>query len=407
MGAPESRNPFAAERFPRYWGASIVAGVGLGIQTVTVPVFIRDRVDGDELRAAAISAVLVAQTVPGAMLALLGGVVAERVERRRILVCTYAVVSAVSLAYVALARDPGGAIWPVFPLAAIVGSAAAFTNPARQSMVPQLVNRTQLQNGVIYANMGSMAALQFLGPTAAGFGIDGLGLAITFALQALLLLAAALLFAGVSTPVLPASGAGVASDLIAGLRYVRSRPGLLPLLLLGGVVGIFFIGPFSVTVPILVPDLLGGPDRWVGILWGCFGAGVFAGSVALTLVRLPRRGLAVILGNLAGGLTLCAYSQSRDVVLSGALLVIWGLGAALFINYVITLLQEHTEPAMMGRVMSMYTLTFFSTMPIGYAQAGWVTHHYGIEAALLSSGVISAAIGLACLLGLRSVRALE
>lgn len=406
MDALESRNPFEAPSFARYWIASITAGVGLGIQTVTVPLYLRDRVELDE-RAAAIAAALVVQNLPGALLALVGGVVADRVARWRILVRTYLLVGAVSGVYVVLASDPSSAIWPVFPLAAIVGSAAAFTNPARQSMVPQLVSRPQLQNGVIFANMGAMAALQFLGPSVAGLGIDTLGLAAAFGLQALLLLAAAQLFSGVRTPVTGGGGEAALTALRSGLRYVAPRPDLRALLLLGTVVGIFFIGPFTVTIPILVPDWFGASDRWVGFLFGFFGAGVLVGSIGL--MRLPerRRGRSVILANLSGGLILCGLSQSRSLPLTASLLFVWGIGAAVFMNYVIVLLQTRAEDAMMGRVMSMYSLVFFGSIPLGHAQAGWVTTQFGIEATLLSSGIVSTAIGVACLLGLRSVRALD
>ena len=400
------RNPFAAPRFPRYWLASLGAGTGLGTLTVTVPLYIRDRVALED-RPVAIAAALVAQTLPGAMLALLGGALADRVERRVVLVRTYGTVAAVSTLFAALVALDVRVAWPIFPLAIIVGSAAAFTNPARQSLVPQLVSREQLQNGVIFANMGYMAAFQFVGPTAAGFAVDLAGLAFAFALEVALLAIAAALFAGVRTPPPQPSGSRIGEDLRAGVRYVASEPALRGLLLLGTVVGVFFIGPFAVTVPIVVPDVFGESDRWVGILWGCFGAGVIAGSIALTLRRVPRRGTAVCAANVSGGIVLCLYSQSETLWLSVALLFVWGLGAAVFLNYVIALLQELADPPMMGRVMSMYSLAFFASTPIGYAQAGAVTSAFGAEATLLSSGVVSAAIGVWCLARWRAVRELR
>jgi len=400
------RNPFAAPGFPRYWLASLAAGTGLGTLTVTVPLYIRDRV-GLEARGLAIAAALVAQTLPGAILALLGGAVADRSERRVVLVRTYGIVAAVSTLFAALVALDVRQVWPIIPLAMIVGSAAAFTNPARQSLVPQLVSRTQLQNGVIFGNMGYMAAFQFLGPMAAGFTVDLAGLGVAFALEVGLLALAAALFWGVRTPQPAPSGASIRDDLRAGVRYVAGEPALRGLLLLGTVVGVFFIGPFSVTVPIVVPDVFGASDRWVGILWGCFGAGVFAGSIALTLRPLPRRGLAVCLANVSGGIVLCLYSQSSLLWLSVVLLFVWGLGASVFMNYVISLLQEHTAPPMMGRVMSMYSLVFFASMPVGYAQAGLVTRGFGPEATLLSSGVVAALIGVACLVLWKPVRDLR
>jgi predicted MFS family arabinose efflux permease len=298
-------------------------------------------------------------------------------------------------------------VWPVFPLAAAVGAAGAFTNPARQSLLPQLVDRAQIQNGVILGTMGFMATLQFLGPAVGGLVTDARGLAAAFALEVALLAAAAALFARIETAPPAPSGRSVLGDLADGLRYVAAEPALRALVLLAAIPGLLFVGPFAVTVPIVVPDVLRAGDKWVGLLWGSFGAGVFAGSLLLTLRSLPRRGLAVCLSNLAGGVVLVLYGRSTTRGAAAALLFVWGLSASVFINFVVTLLQERSDPARLGRVMSMYSLVFFLSMPLGYAQAGALTRAYGPQAALVANGVAAAAIGLACLVGLRSVRGLR
>ncbi len=405
-GEDSGRNPFRSRDFTRWWLASLVAGTGVGIQAVTVPIFIRDRVDL-EVRALAISAALIAQTAPAAAVALVGGTIADRVERRQILVRTFAVAALVSLAYVFLSAMEVESIWPVFPLAAAVGCAGAFTNPARQSMLPQLVGRSQLQNGVIFGTMGYMAALQFLGPTVGGLLTDYRGLTVAFGAEVGLLILAAAFFAGIRTDQPTLTGRDVLGDLVDGLRYVRSEPTISSLLLLGAIPGVFFIGPFAVTVPLVVPDIFQATDKWVGILWGCFGSGVFLGSILLTIRPFPRRGYAICASNLAGGLVLVAYGSSRSLPLSATLLVAWGMGASVFINYVVALIQENTEARMMGRVMSMYSLVFFASMPIGYGQAGLLTSRFDASTTLVANGVAAAAIGLLSLLFLRPVHRLR
>ncbi|MDJ0847485.1 MAG: MFS transporter [Myxococcota bacterium] len=400
-----SSNPFDSAGFGRWWLASMVAGTGVGIQTVTVPLFVRDRVD-DEVRALAISGVLVAQSLPGACLALVGGAIADRVERRRILVWTYSLAASVAAVYVLLSGFDVREVWPVFPLAALVGSAAAFTNPTRQSMLPLLVSRAQLQNGVILGTMGFMGALQFLGPTVAGLVVDWRGLTQAFGLEVLLIAAGAFAFSGVRPRQPPPSVKTVVADLVEGLRYAAGHPAIWGLLLLAATIPVVFIGPFSVTVPIMVPDVHAAPDKWVGILWGCFGFGVFAGSVMLTQRPLPRRGLAVCLTIFCGGLTQLLYGLSEVLLVSAALQVVSGLNASVFVNYVVTLLQQHTEPRMMGRVMSMYTLAFFGAMPLGYTQAGFVTRTFGPQTTLVMSGLVAMAVGLTAVALLRPVRSL-
>lgn len=404
--AAPSRNPFHAAGFARWWAASMVAGTGVGIQSVTVPLFIRDRVDFDD-RALAISAALMASTVPAALLALFGGAMADRVERRRILARTYGVAATVSTIYVGLCLLDVRVIWPVFLLAAVVGSAGAFTNPARQSLLPQLVTRPQLQNGVIFGTMGFMAALQFLGPTVAGLMVDATGLASAFSAEVCLLTAAAVTFAGVRAPRTEPSGRSMLDDLRDGLRYLRDQRAIRALLLLSTVPGIFFIGPFAVTIPLVVPDVFGAPDKWIGLLWGCFGAGVFTGSLALSLRPFSRRGLAVCFSTLVGGVIEFLYGSTQSLAAAGTMLFIWGLGASIFMNYATTLIQENTEPRMMGRVMSVMSLVFFAATPIGYGQAGVVTSAFGPQTTLLVSGGIAALVGLSAVTFLRPVRELH
>jgi MFS family permease len=355
----------------------------------------------------AIAGALIAQTLPGALLTLVGGVVADRVERRRILVRTYTVAALASALYVLLSGLDVRQVWPVYPLAAMIGSAGAFTNPARQSMLPLLVDRDQLQNGVFMGTMGFMATLQFLGPSIAGLVTESFGLTRAFGLEVLMLAVAAALFATVRTDPPVRTGRDVLGDLADGVRYARSEPTILSLLLLSTMIGVFFIGPFAVTVAILVPDVLHAGDKWVGLLWGCFGGGILGGSVLLTWKRLPRRGLAVCATISLGGLLSIAYGASESLPLSAVLQVLSGLNAAVFVNYAITLLQERVDPARLGRVMSMYSLAFFASMPIGYAQAGLVTDRFGPQATLIESGALAALVGLACLIWLKPVRALD
>ena len=403
---PSSRNPFTTPAYRQFWLASVVVGVGVGIQSVAVPLFIRDRTQG-ELRAIAIAGALIAQTLPAAVLALVGGSVADRVEQRFILARSYAVAALVACAYVALSGLDVRVIWPVFPLAAVVGSAAAFTNPARNSMVPQLLSRAQLQNGVIFSTMGFMATMQFVGPGVGGLLVDGWSLPGAFSAEVVLVATGALLFSRIRTRPPEPRTSSVLADLREGLRYAAGDTTLTGLLLLSILPGVFFIGPFAVTVPLLVPDVFGESDRWVGFLWSAFGAGVLIGSIGLTLRPARHRGLLTCASTLAGGLLLTAYGASETLWLSTAILVCWGLGASVFINYAVVLLQENTEPAMMGRVMSMYSTAFFLASPIGYAQAGALTSFFGPQFTLIGNGVVAAAIGLGCTLFLHPVRRLD
>ncbi len=402
-----TRNPFASPGYRYWWLASIVAGTGVGIQTVTVPLFIRDRV-ADDHRAIAIAAALICQTLPGAILALIGGVVADRTERRRILVRTYSLAAAVSLVYVGLSGFEAAVVWPVFLLSGVVGGAGAFTNPARQSMMPQILAASQLQNGVILGTMAFMATLQFGGPTIGGLLADGPGLTVAFAMEVAALLVAALIFGRVATDLPAPTGRGIGGDLADGLRYIRRSPGLLGVLLLGAVPGMFLMGPFSVTIVLVVQDVFHASDKFVGILWGCFGGGIVLGSMLLTVVRTRRRGWLLCVSVLLGGVLATIYGAGSSLPLAMVTLVVFGItGPAVFINFGVALLQEHVSREMMGRVMSMWGLVFSASTPVGYLQAGLVANAFGPQATVVSSGIIAAVIGLLATLLLRPVHRLE
>lgn len=401
-----TRNPFAVGSFRAWWAASVVAGTGVGIQTVTVPLFIRDRVAEDN-RAAAIAAALFAQNAIAAIFALFGGVVADRVERRRILVRTYGVAALVSVGYVLLVASDVGSIWPVYPLAAVVGAAGAFTNPARQSMLSQILQRSQLQNGIILGTMAFMATLQFGGPTLGGFLADGPGLGAAFATEVALLAAAALLFSTIlSAPPVP-TGKSVLADLRSGVGFVWRRKDLLGVLALGAIPGVFFMGPFAVSNVLMVEDVYQRGDKFVGILWGSLGAGILLGSVLMTVVRLPRRGLMLCYSVVFGGGALLIFGATSNVWLAIPTLVVGGVvGPAIFINFAGALLQENTEGAMIGRVMSMYSLSFTASTPLGFAWGGTLASVAGPQQALVTSGILMMACGVLAVLFLGPVKRL-
>ena len=399
----DSRNPFAVMGYRVWWAASIVAGTGVGIQAVTVPLFIRDRVAEDS-RATYIALALICQTVPGALLALVGGVVADRQERRRILVRTYSIAAATSLVYVALAGADVEVVWPVFILSAIVGSAGAFTNPARQSMMPQILRQSQLQNGAIFGTMAFMATLQFGGPALGGIIADGFSLTAAFGVEVAALALAALLFGTIATDRPVPTGRTVFQDLKEGVRYVRDQPSLVGILALGTVPGMLLMGPFAVTNVLMVEDVYKESDKYVGFLFGAMGAGILVGSILMSMIKLRRRGLLLCSSLLGGGTFWFFYPAAPNIELALGLIFIAGiLGPAIFINFAVALLQENSDRAMMGRVMSIYGLSFQASTPIGYAQAAGQVALWGPQATMMVSAVIVIVLGILAMLFLKPV----
>jgi MFS family permease len=403
--AAESRNPFRTARYRTWWATTICGAMGVGIQIVTVPLFVRDRVSEDH-RAVAIMAALLCQLVPGAFLMLVGGVVADRVERRRILTRVYAVAAVASLAYVVISGLDVRQVWPVFILAAVIGSADAFNQPARLSMAPHILPRAQIQNGIILGMVAFMASFQLLGPAVGGFLADGPGLTVAFTAEVCFLVAAALLATRIGTDRPVPTGRTIFGDLSEGLDYVRRSRTLPALLFMQLLPGLLLIGPFRETQLLLVEDVLEASRKWIGLLSAGFGLGVLSGSIIMTFVRIPRRGLILCASPLLGGVIFVLYGLSEARWLSLAAMVPWGWSAAIFINMVTPLLQEQSSPAMLGRVMSMSNLAFAVSIPLGVAHATLFTNLLGPQEAVIIRGAAFAALGLVCLLFLRPVRRL-
>ena len=394
----ESRNPLATRDYRAWLTASTVMALAVGIQVVAVPLFIRDRVEPDE-RAAAIAGALMIQELPGVLLTVFGGVLADRMEARLILVRATAVAAVASGVYLVLSAASVTILWPVFALSAVIGAVAAFEQPARMGVLPLIVSRPQLQNAVIIGNVAFLAASDFVGPALGGLVGGFGGLTAAFSLETALLAAAAglyLLLRGYR-PAAVEHGS-IRGDLAEGLRYVLRSPAILGLLALSAMLGVFFGGPITVTMLLIVEDVLELGDHWVGILFATFGAGMIVSSALMTLRPLPRRGLLVAITPVLAAPPLIVFGLSETPWLTVLALLAIGPPAAIFMNLGLALLQEHTPQPVMGRVMGVYSLMFAASMPIGIAHTGLVTTLWGPQLSIVASSIAGGVAGLALLI---------
>ena len=394
----ESRNPLATRDYRAWLTASTVMALAVGIQVVAVPLFIRDRVEPDE-RAAAIAGALMIQELPGVLLTVFGGVLADRMEARLILVRATAVAAVASGVYLVLSAASVTILWPVFALSAVIGAVAAFEQPARMGVLPLIVSRPQLQNAVIIGNVAFLAASDFAGPALGGLVGGFGGLTAAFSLETALLAAAAglyLLLRGYRPPAV--EHGSIRGDLAEGLRYVLRSPAILGLLVLSAMLGVFFGGPITVTMLLIVEDVLELGDHWVGILFATFGAGMIVSSALMTLRPLPRRGLLVAITPVLAAPPLIVFGLSETPWLTVLALLAIGPPAAIFMNLGLALLQEHTPQPVMGRVMGVYSLMFAASMPIGIAHTGLVTTLWGPQVSIVASSIAGGVAGLALLI---------
>ncbi len=347
-----------------------------------------------------IGLVVALQTLPVLLLGPYGGVVADRVDKRKLMIVLQAamglqaaILAALSLTHVVNYLD-------VCILAVVLGLNNAFENPSRQSFILEMVGAKDLRNAVsLNSTMNNVA--RAIGPAVAGIIIASFGEGWCFAVNALSFVAvvASLLFMDLATlsPSVPAARSK--GQLREGLRYVASTPKLLYPLIMMALVGMLTY-EFQVTLPIVAGHVFHGSSEVYGIVTGSMGAGAVIGGL-WTASKGKTGTRALVRAALLFGLfvTFAALSPKLWVELIALALV--GFASVSFLSMANSTLQMETEPQMRGRVMALWAVAFMGSTPIGGPLIGWITSLAGARVGL---GVGAAACFVAALIGWLRIR---
>ncbi|AMR27420.1 MFS transporter [Hymenobacter psoromatis] len=345
---------------------------------------------------------------PSALFSLLGGVVTDRYARYRVLLATQ-VLSLAQAALLALAVffDKQDAVWEIIGLSAVLGIINAFDVPARQSLVYELVADKQDLPNAVALNSTMVNLSKLLGPAVAGFAIERLGAAACFGLNALSFVAVigSLLALRLPAFVPKPRPQALRDELADGLRYVRDTPAIRFILLSIGLMALLVL-PFATLMPVFAKDVFHGTAATFGLLDGAMGLGGFA--AALYLTSLPpgtdlNRVMTIGAFVLGVGLLLFAYTPWYWLAL--AFLVGSSFGMMVQNTLNVTLLQTTVQPAMRGRVISLYVLMYTGALPLGSLAVGAVSQRVGVRATVLAEGGLALLIGLLYLRNLRQTRA--
>jgi len=354
-----------------------------------------------------------AQFVPVVPLALFAGVIADRTDRRRMLMWTQGLLLVQALLLAVLVSLGVVKPWMVLALAAVYGVVNTFDLPARQSFVVDLTGKQDLPNGIAL-NSAAFNGARILGPAAAGLLVATLGEAGCFWINALSFVAVLVsLMAIRRPPAAPDATRASAREpltretLFEGLRYAWSVPSIRQLLLLLAVcAGLGF--QYNTLLPVYARDILhSGPDVY-GWLFSAFGAGALVASLRMTMARerwALRRHL--LFGLTAAGLGLIGFAWLRWLPAMVACAALAGFGLILYVSSTNTLIQLTVDDRYRGRVMSLYTLFFVGTSPVGALMAGALAQHYGAPVATTACAVILLAGALWVSARLRAVAARE
>jgi MFS family permease len=333
-----------------------------------------------------------ASQIPVFLLATIGGTVADRANRHRILVITQSMSMVLPLILATLVFTGHVHVWHVFTLAAALGVVNAFDVPARQAFVVEMVGKEDLVNAIAL-NSSIVNGARTIGPAVAGVLLAAVGEGWCFLINGLSYVA---VITGLLLMKLPARDKQMhpppaLADTVEGFRFVRRSPPIRDLLLLVGLVS--FAGmSYSVLMPIFADSILHGGPKGLGLLMASAGFGSLCGALSIAS-RSSTRGLGrvVALSALTFGVGLMVFALSRAFWLSAALLFVVGMSMITQAASTNTLIQSMVPDALRGRVMAVYAMMFMGMSPIGALLQGALAERIGAPYTLVIGGSICVA----------------
>lgn len=337
--------------------------------------------------------------IPMFVISPFGGVVADRVNRQRLVIATQAASMMLAFVLAALTLTHTVRIWHIFVLAFLLGVVNAFDVPGRQAFLMDMVGREDLINA-IGLNSSMFNGARIVGPAVAGILLDKLGEGTCFLVNGASFIAViiSLWMMNVSCPVRVEDESPLQS-LVKGFRFVARAYAIRSLLFLIAVVS--FVGlPYSVLMPVFAGNILHGGPKAYGWLMGSTGIGALFGALALAS-RIGIRGLGRWVAMAAGGFGafLILFSLSRHLWLSILLLVPVGFCMMLGLSSTNTLIQTMAPDHLRGRVVAVYSMMFLGMAPFGSFFGGAVANRLGAPLTVALGGITC--LGAAVLFGLR------
>ncbi|BAZ28241.1 major facilitator transporter [Cylindrospermum sp. NIES-4074] len=332
--------------------------------------------------------------IPSFFLAPFGGVFVDRFSTYRTLIGTQILAMIQSLVLAVLALTGVIEIWHIIALSLFQGFINAVDMPARQALVPELVEHRDDLANAIAINSTMVNGARLIGPAIGGLLIAGIGVAYCFLLDGLSYIAviAALLAMKVQQKQIPVSNGNLWQKVKEGLVYSFSSPPIRAILLLSALVS--FMGmQYMIFIPIFTVKILNGGPEAQGYLMAASGVGALSGGIYLT-TRRTVVGLGKLLAFAPAtlGIGLIGFSLSRSLPLSLFTMLFVGLGTILQIASANTILQTIVEDDKRGRVMSLYGMSFLGMIPLGNLWGGVLANYIGTPNTLIIAGI-------ACILG--------
>ncbi len=346
-----------------------------------------------------IALVFAARAIPSVALALVGGVVVDRVSRRLVMLTSDSIRgAAVGVMALLLARGQLR-LWELIVMAAIFGAADSFFGPASTTIVPELLTADQLVAGNALSQMSNQLTQGLLGPAIGGFIVAAIGAAWSFGLDAMSFLVSALCLVALRSRSRPArSTTSPVTDAREGLRYVWTRPYLLYAVMGAALANVFGMAPLTVLLPLFVRETLHASALELGLVYAAGGASGVLASLIVARLGSPRRQITVLWCSyaLSGG-AIAAIALAPNVLVTG-FLVAAEVGFMLYGDVLFFAWMQRIVPhEFLGRVSSLVFLFAWSLGPLGILAGGLAATTIGVRHSILIGGLVSGAVCLGVL----------
>ena len=384
------------------WGGTLFASAGNWIQQITLGWLVYDMTGNAFL----VGTLLGTRSIPFLLIGPIGGVIADRMDRRKLLLANQFFLGSIALVFAFIVAWGQVQVWHLFVFTFLSGAGWSFNNPVRQALVANSVPRKDLMNAIALNSMG-FNINRILGPTFGGLLIAFFGPATNFFIQAGCYL-------GVTLMVLPIriqqqevstnNKVPMMTNFMEGLKYVSKEQTTLALILVALIPAIFIMPFTSGLMPVFSEEVLqAGPDG-LGLLLSAFGVGGLTGAFTLASVgNFRHKGVLLLTAAASAGLLMIVFSRTTWMPLSMISLVALGAAHMAYMTTNNTIIQTITPDEFRGRVMSLYMLDH-GFIPLGGLVAGTLAQFYGSPTAILFGGVLTFLLILLVGIKFRTIR---
>jgi predicted MFS family arabinose efflux permease len=390
--------------FRLFWGGNFLSNIGTWMQNVAQGWLVLTLTANSAFW---LGVVGFAGSIPYLFFTLFGGVIADRVNKRRLLLMTQTAMMVLAFLLAALAYWKVITVWEVAVIAFMNGMAMAMNQPSYQALVPRLVKREDLTNAIAL-NSAQFHLSRILGPTLGGYAMALIGVAGNFFLNGVSFLAVLWALMRIRYPDEKASRAeSMLSSLRAGLSYVRGQPQMYVLVWMMAVASLLLI-PFLTFIPYFARVQLGVGASGLGWLMAASGTGAVLASITVAWQGVIRhRGRVIAFGGAGVMTVIIIFYYSRSFVLSEVMMLLEGYGMILTISSVNVAMQTLSSDEMRGRVMSIYGTCFLGLPPVGALLAGELSRHIPTSHALALMSGVSLVVFLGFFVFSRALRELD